>query len=146
MGGGAHLSRVGVRQSSKLRDHLDPHVHSADHRCVSGVPRSSCVLQVTVLFAGQHISKSPFEVEIGMAQGDSSKATAQGPGLEPSGNIANKTTYFDVYTAGGDRRQHHHVCDGKLCGNKSTVLVRRWRWRGGGDRYGPLGQEQHGQV
>lgn len=63
--------------------------------------RLSCVLQVTVLFAGQHISKSPFEVEIGMAQGDSSKATAQGPGLEPSGNIANKTTYFDVYTAGG---------------------------------------------
>lgn len=56
---------------------------------------------MTVLFAGQHISKSPFEVEIGMAQGDSSKATAQGPGLEPSGNIANKATYFDVYTAGG---------------------------------------------
>lgn len=56
-----------------------------------------------MLFAGQHISKSPFEVEIGMAQGDSSKATAQGPGLEPSGNIANKTTYFDVYTAGGGR-------------------------------------------
>ena len=58
------------------------------------------VPQVTVLFAGQHINKSPFEVEVGMAQGDSSKATAQGPGLEPSGNIANKTTYFDVYTAG----------------------------------------------
>lgn len=35
-----------------------------------------------------------------MAQGDSSKVTAQGPGLEPAGNIANKTTYFDVYTAG----------------------------------------------
>lgn len=60
-----------------------------------------------MLFAGQHISKSPFEVEIGMAQGDSSKATAQGPGLEPTGNIANKTTYFDVYTAGvhTDRQQ-----------------------------------------
>lgn len=53
-----------------------------------------------MLFAGQHISKSPFEVEIGKSQGDSSKATAQGPGLEASGNIANKTTYFDVYTAG----------------------------------------------
>lgn len=37
-----------------------------------------------------------------MAQGDSSKATAQGPGLEPSGNIANKATYFDVYTAGNN--------------------------------------------
>lgn len=53
-----------------------------------------------MLFAGQHISKSPFEVDVGMAQGDSSKVTAQGPGLEPAGNIANKTTYFDVYTAG----------------------------------------------
>lgn len=58
-----------------------------------------------MLFAGQHISKSPFEVEIGMAQGDSSKATAQGPGLEPAGNIANKTTYFDVYTAGSGEAQ-----------------------------------------
>lgn len=57
------------------------------------------------MFAGQHISKSPFEVEVGMAQGDSSKATAQGPGLEPSGNIANKTTYFEVYTAGNVRRR-----------------------------------------
>lgn len=38
-----------------------------------------------------------------MAQGDSSKATAQGPGLEPSGNIANKATYFDVYTAGSSK-------------------------------------------
>lgn len=37
-----------------------------------------------------------------MAQGDSSKATAQGPGVEPSGNIANKATYFDVYTAGNE--------------------------------------------
>uniref|UniRef100_A0A673B2V9 Filamin A, alpha (actin binding protein 280) n=1 Tax=Sphaeramia orbicularis TaxID=375764 RepID=A0A673B2V9_9TELE len=64
------------------------------------VPKVTGMHKVTVLFAGQHISKSPFEVEIGMAQGDSSKATAQGPGLEPSGNIANKTTYFDVYTAG----------------------------------------------
>ncbi|MGH0134446.1 UNVERIFIED_CONTAM: hypothetical protein FKN15_013534 [Acipenser sinensis] len=36
----------------------------------------------------------------GSHKGDSSKVTAQGPGLEPSGNIANKTTYFDIYTAG----------------------------------------------
>uniref|UniRef100_A0A3B4WH19 Filamin A n=1 Tax=Seriola lalandi dorsalis TaxID=1841481 RepID=A0A3B4WH19_SERLL len=64
------------------------------------IPKVTGMHKVTVLFAGQHISKSPFEVEVGMAQGDSSKATAQGPGLEPSGNIANKATYFDVYTAG----------------------------------------------
>ncbi|XP_077070546.1 filamin-A isoform X2 [Siphateles boraxobius] len=64
------------------------------------VPKVTGQHKVTVLFAGQHISKSPFEVDVGMAQGDSSKVTAQGPGLEPAGNIANKTTYFDVYTAG----------------------------------------------
>uniref|UniRef100_A0A8C1F8L6 Filamin A, alpha (actin binding protein 280) n=1 Tax=Cyprinus carpio carpio TaxID=630221 RepID=A0A8C1F8L6_CYPCA len=64
------------------------------------VPKVTGQHKVTVLFAGQHISKSPFEVDVGMAQGDSSKVTAQGPGLEPAGNIANKSTYFDVYTAG----------------------------------------------
>ncbi|XP_061075781.1 filamin-A-like isoform X1 [Conger conger] len=64
------------------------------------VPKVTGQHKVTVLFAGLHISKSPFEVDVGMAQGDSSKATAQGPGLEPAGNIANKSTYFDVYTAG----------------------------------------------
>ncbi|CAK6970914.1 filamin-A isoform X1 [Scomber scombrus] len=63
-------------------------------------PKVTGMHKVTVLFAGQHISKSPFEVEVGMAQGDSTKATAQGPGIELSGNIANKSTYFDVYTAG----------------------------------------------
>ncbi|KAG7278458.1 hypothetical protein CRUP_038753 [Coryphaenoides rupestris] len=64
------------------------------------IPKVTGMHKVTVLFAGQHISKSPFEVEVGMAQGDSTKATAQGPGLELAGNIANKATYFDVYTAG----------------------------------------------
>ena len=34
------------------------------------------------------------------AQGDASKVTAKGPGLEATGNIANKPTYFDLYTAG----------------------------------------------
>ena len=53
-----------------------------------------------MLVAGQSSTKSPFEVEVGMAQGDSSKAAAQGPGMEPTGSIAKKTTYFDVYTAG----------------------------------------------
>lgn len=72
---------------------------------------------MTVLFAGQHISKSPFEVEVGMAQGDSTKATAQGPGLEPAGNIANKTTYFDVYTAGqyGTTECVVHECSNQTC-------------------------------
>ncbi|KAG6920324.1 filamin, alpha, partial [Chelydra serpentina] len=56
--------------------------------------------QVTVLFAGQHIAKSPFEVTVGKSLGDAGRVTAQGPGLEPTGNIANKLTSFEIFTAG----------------------------------------------
>lgn len=69
-------------------------------------------LQVTVLFAGQNIERSPFEVNVGMALGDANKVSARGPGLEPVGNVANKPTYFDIYTAGGDWPFHQtpHDC------------------------------------
>ncbi|KAH0630144.1 hypothetical protein JD844_012814, partial [Phrynosoma platyrhinos] len=67
---------------------------------VQYVPKVTGPHKVSVLFAGQHISKSPFEVNVDKAQGDASKVTAKGPGLEVTGNIANKPTYFDIYTAG----------------------------------------------
>lgn len=53
-----------------------------------------------VLFAGQDIDKSPYTVNVAKALGDPSKVQARGPGLEPTGNVANKPTYFDIYTAG----------------------------------------------
>lgn len=53
-----------------------------------------------MLFAGQNINNSPFDVNVAMALGDANKVTARGPGLEPVGNVANKPTYFDIYTAG----------------------------------------------
>ncbi|XP_056278637.1 filamin-A isoform X2 [Pseudoliparis swirei] len=87
---------AGHREEAKVTANNDKNRTSS----VFYIPKVTGMHKVTVLFAGQHISKSPFEVEIGKSQGDSSKATAQGPGLEASGNIANKTTYFDVYTAG----------------------------------------------
>ncbi|XP_034393211.1 filamin-A isoform X4 [Cyclopterus lumpus] len=87
---------AGHREEAKVTANNDKNRTSS----VFYIPKVTGMHKVTVLFAGQHISKSPFDVEIGKSQGDSSKATAQGPGLEPSGNIANKTTYFDVYTAG----------------------------------------------
>ena len=59
--------------------------------------------QVTVLFAGQHIAKSPFEVQVGRAAGDAGRVSAQGPGIEPLGNVANKSTYFEIFTAGAPR-------------------------------------------
>ncbi|XP_067833806.1 filamin-C-like, partial [Heptranchias perlo] len=67
---------------------------------VSYLPKVAGLHKVTVLFAGQPIDKSPFNVHIGMALGDANKVTACGPGLELNGNVANKPTYFDIYTAG----------------------------------------------
>ncbi|KAG5835871.1 hypothetical protein ANANG_G00248600 [Anguilla anguilla] len=67
---------------------------------VTYVPKVMGPHKVTVLFAGQQIPKSPFEVNVDKAQGDATKVTAKGPGLEPLGNVANKPTYFDIYTAG----------------------------------------------
>lgn len=55
-----------------------------------------------VLFAGQDIDKSPYTVNVTKAMGDPSKVHARGPGLEANGNVANKPTYFDIYTAGKD--------------------------------------------
>lgn len=56
--------------------------------------------QVKVLFAGQDIDKSPYTVNVAKDMGDPSKVHARGPGLEATGNVANKPTYFDIYTAG----------------------------------------------
>uniref|UniRef100_A0A9J7X8A7 Filamin B n=1 Tax=Cyprinus carpio carpio TaxID=630221 RepID=A0A9J7X8A7_CYPCA len=86
---------------------------------VTYIPQVMGPHKVTVLFAGQQIPKSPFEVNVDKAQGDATKVTAKGPGLEPLGNIANKPTFFDIYTAGlmGDVTA---VIKDPL-GNKNTV-------------------------
>uniref|UniRef100_A0A2I3G7S7 Filamin A n=1 Tax=Nomascus leucogenys TaxID=61853 RepID=A0A2I3G7S7_NOMLE len=84
------------------------------------VPEVTGTHKVTVLFAGQHIAKSPFEVYVDKSQGDASKVTAQGPGLEPSGNIANKTTYFEIFTAGAGTGEVEVVIQDPV-GRKGTV-------------------------
>ncbi|KAJ8249606.1 hypothetical protein COCON_G00228220, partial [Conger conger] len=67
---------------------------------VTYMPKVEGLHKVKVLFAGQDIDKSPFMVNISKAMGDPNKVSARGPGLEPVGNVANKPTYFDIYTAG----------------------------------------------
>uniref|UniRef100_A0A8D0AQL1 Filamin B n=1 Tax=Sander lucioperca TaxID=283035 RepID=A0A8D0AQL1_SANLU len=67
---------------------------------VTYIPQVVGPHKVTVMFAGQPIPKSPFEVNVDKALGDASKVTVKGLGIEPVGNIANKPTYFDIYTAG----------------------------------------------
>nr|XP_015207867.1 PREDICTED: filamin-C isoform X2 [Lepisosteus oculatus] len=89
----------------------DPEGHTEEARVVANndknrtysvtyVPKVAGLHKVTVLFAGQNIDKSPFMVNVSMALGDPNKVSARGPGLEPVGNVANKPTYFDIYTAG----------------------------------------------
>lgn len=63
-------------------------------------PASVSSPQVKVLFAGQDIDRSPYTVNVAKDMGDPSKVHARGPGLEATGNVANKPTYFDIYTAG----------------------------------------------
>lgn len=59
-------------------------------------------LQVKVLFAGQDIDRSPFIVNVSKAMGDPTRVQARGPGLQQTGNVAGKPTYFDIYTAGNE--------------------------------------------
>lgn len=60
-----------------------------------------------MLFAGQDIDKSPYTVNVAKDMGDPSKVHARGPGLDATGNVANKPTYFDIYTAGKSRKFNH---------------------------------------
>uniref|UniRef100_A0A667XTF4 Filamin B n=1 Tax=Myripristis murdjan TaxID=586833 RepID=A0A667XTF4_9TELE len=63
-----------------------------------GAPEGLDGVQVCTL--GRRFPRVRFEVNVDKALGDASKVTAKGPGIEPVGNIANKPTYFDIYTAG----------------------------------------------
>ncbi|KAM9845887.1 filamin-C-like isoform 2-T2 [Aulostomus maculatus] len=64
------------------------------------LPKVEGLHKVKVLFAGQDIDRSPFMVNVSKAMGDPNRVQARGLGLQPTGNVANKPTYFDIYTAG----------------------------------------------
>ncbi|KAA0707536.1 Filamin-B [Triplophysa tibetana] len=92
---------VYVEDPVGLRGEIKPMLNESKKTySVTYIPQVMGTHKVTVLFAGQQIPKSPFEVNVDKAQGDPTKVTAKGPGLEPVGNIANKPTYFEIYTAG----------------------------------------------
>uniref|UniRef100_A0A671S761 Filamin-C-like n=1 Tax=Sinocyclocheilus anshuiensis TaxID=1608454 RepID=A0A671S761_9TELE len=89
----------------------DPEGHTEEARVIPNndrsrsysvvyVPKVEGLHKVKVLFAGQDIDRSPFLVNVSKALGDPNKVQARGPGLEPVGSVANKPTYFDIYTAG----------------------------------------------
>jgi len=56
--------------------------------------------QVTVLFSGKDINKSPFVVDVDDSPPCPDQVIAKGPGLEASGNTVSRETHFEVFTAG----------------------------------------------
>ncbi|XP_047245448.1 filamin-C-like isoform X3 [Girardinichthys multiradiatus] len=89
----------------------DPEGHTEEARVIPNndknrtysvvyLPKVEGLHKVKVLFAGQDIDRSPFMVNVSKAMGDPTRVQARGPGLQPMGNVANKPTYFDIYTAG----------------------------------------------
>uniref|UniRef100_A0A0B7BJW7 Calponin-homology (CH) domain-containing protein n=1 Tax=Arion vulgaris TaxID=1028688 RepID=A0A0B7BJW7_9EUPU len=62
------------------------------------VPNLEGTYRVIVKFIGKEIPKSPFNVKVEGAAGDPAKVTAAGPGLEKTGVIVAKKTYFEVFT------------------------------------------------
>uniref|UniRef100_A0A4W6F7D8 Filamin C n=1 Tax=Lates calcarifer TaxID=8187 RepID=A0A4W6F7D8_LATCA len=89
----------------------DPEGHTEEARVIPNndknrtysvvyLPKVEGLHKVKVLFAGQDIDRSPFMVNVSKAMGDPSRVQARGPGLQQMGNVANKPTYFDIYTAG----------------------------------------------
>ncbi|XP_044042315.1 filamin-C-like isoform X10 [Siniperca chuatsi] len=88
----------------------DPEGHTEEARVIPNndknrtysvvyLPKVEGLHKVKVLFAGQDIDRSPFLVNVSKAMGDPSRVQARGPGLQSTGNVANKPTYFDIYTA-----------------------------------------------
>lgn len=64
------------------------------------VPTQEGEYRVIIKFATKEILNSPFKVMVEGAQGDASKASASGPGIEPQGNQAGRRTFFNIFTAG----------------------------------------------
>ncbi|XP_052680465.1 filamin-C-like isoform X8 [Crassostrea angulata] len=62
------------------------------------VPSMEGEYKVIIKFGEREINKSPFSVKVEGAAGDPTKVTASGPGLEKTGVIATKRTYFEVFT------------------------------------------------
>ncbi|CAL8084394.1 unnamed protein product [Calicophoron daubneyi] len=64
------------------------------------VPTQEGEYRVIIKFATKEILNSPFKVMVEGAAADASKASASGPGLEPTGNQVGRRTFFNIFTAG----------------------------------------------
>ncbi|XP_067124657.1 LOW QUALITY PROTEIN: filamin-A-like [Centruroides vittatus] len=81
------------------------------------------VHKVKVYFANKEVPKSPFSVTVEGHAGDPKKVTASGPGLEPTGVMIGRPTYFDIFSKDAGRGQVEvKILDPQ--GNRNTVPCR----------------------
>ncbi|XP_078677428.1 filamin-C-like isoform X19 [Branchiostoma floridae x Branchiostoma belcheri] len=86
----------GKQEQFKLEENLNK---AKTYTCTY-TPTMEGTYVVKVIFAGKEVPKSPFKVGVAASKSDPSKCSAKGPGLESAGVVANKATYFDIFTAG----------------------------------------------
>jgi filamin len=55
--------------------------------------------KIFVKYGSEDVAKSPFNVYIEGKVGDSSMCRASGPGIEPTGVVVDKPTWFEVDTS-----------------------------------------------
>ncbi|CAH1264969.1 FLNC [Branchiostoma lanceolatum] len=88
----------GKQEQFKLEENLNK---AKTYTCTY-TPTMEGTYVVKVVFAGKEVPKSPFKVGVAASKSDPSKCSAKGPGLESAGVVANKATYFDIFTAVGE--------------------------------------------
>ena len=69
------------------------------YNCVY-IPSVEGQYKVTIKYGGKDTPKCPHLVTVAGKGGDATKVIAQGPGVEKTGVVVNKKTYFEVITKG----------------------------------------------
>ncbi|XP_052093714.1 filamin-A-like isoform X15 [Mytilus californianus] len=88
------LNPKGQKEQCEVVDNKD---RNMTYSCVY-VPSTEGEYKVIIKFGAKEVNKSPFKVKVEGAAGDASKVTASGPGIEKTGVVASKRTYFEVFT------------------------------------------------
>ncbi|XP_013793707.1 filamin-A-like [Limulus polyphemus] len=79
--------------------------------------------KVKVLFAGNEVPKSPYNVKVEGTVGDFRKVSTSGPGLEPTGVMVGQPTYFDVFTKDAGKGQLQIIVLDQQ-NNRNTTICR----------------------
>ncbi|XP_076363643.1 filamin-A-like isoform X1 [Tachypleus tridentatus] len=90
---------------------------------VKYTPKMEGMHKVNVLFAGEEVPNSPYIVNVEATVGDFRKVSTSGPGLEPTGVMVGRPTYFDVCTKDAGKGQLQVIVFDQQ-NNRNTTICR----------------------